>query len=258
MRLLPLVPLALVLLLPGLGFAQEPTGESIVQRMLDDEAFGFQSGEVGMQLTIRDPSGDARERRLVVRGRRDDGRSRALVRVTAPASQAGQAFLFLQNPSGADDVHVFLPALDDAPRRIAGSQKNGAFMGSHFTFADLESRDLRDATYARQPDETVGGFPVFVVDATPLASAQSEYARIRLWIRQSDHIPLRMRFFDARGETLKTLFTEETDTTSSGRSFIRQMTLRLPSEAATTLRLVDTNFDADVRPDEFTPAAMLQ
>jgi hypothetical protein len=249
---------ALAATLPTAVVAQDRTCDEIIQTMLDEEAFGFQSGQVRMDLAIRDPSGDTRNRFLVVRGLREDGRSRALVRVVAPASQAGQAYLFLENATAEDDVYVFLPALDDAPRRIAGSQKNGSFMGSHFTFADLETRDLRDAECQRAEDETIGGFPVHVIDATPRAGTQSDYARIRLWIRHTDHIPLRIRFFDASGETRKTLFTEETDVSSSGRAYIRQMTLRMPDEAATTLRLEDVDFDAAVSAREFTPASLVQ
>lgn len=235
----------------------ELTADQIVNRALDTDSVGFSSGQVTMTLQIVDGGGDTRERRLQIRGRDNEGRNQAVVRVVAPAAQAGQAWLFLQNPAGEDDIHVYLPALDDAPRRIAGSQKNASFLGSHFTFADLESRDIRDATYVRQPDETIGPHAVYVIDATPNRAANSAYARVRMWVRTSDFLPLRTRFFDASGATVKTLFTEETDL-HNGRPYVRQMTLRVETGGSTTIRLEDVDFDAVISAAELTPAALVQ
>jgi hypothetical protein len=258
MRLASLV-VALLAFSPALVVAQDrPSANEIVDRALDTNTIGFQSGQVSMTLTITDQAGEVRERAMTIRGREDDGRSSAVVRVTAPAAQAGQTYLFRENPTGEDDVFVYLPALDDAPRRISGSQKNGAFMGSHFTYNDLESRDIREADYTEAPDEVVGGFPVYVIDAAPHDLEDLDYARARLWIRQSDYIPLRVRFFAADGTEVKTIFTEETDVASSGRVYVRQLTLRPAAGGSTTMRIANADFDVVVDPTELTPQAMAQ
>lgn len=243
----------LVVVLAAPVFAQDGlTADAIIDQALDTDALGFQTGEVTMTLIIQDDSGESRERRLLVRGMDADGGSRALVRVIAPAEQAGQSYLFRENSDSEDDVYVFLPALDDAPRRISGSQKNGSFMGTHFTYADLETRDVRDSTYNRLPDETIGTFPVYVIDATPSADADSDYSRVRLWIRHGDFIPLRTRFFDDDGAEAKTIFTEET-AEDDGRVYVRRMTLRPADGGATTMILDAVDFGADVSSAEFTP-----
>lgn len=249
-----ILALALVLALPAPGAAQDDglSADDIIDRALDTDALGFQTGEVTMTLIIQDDSGESRERRLVVRGMDDGDDGRALVRVVAPAEQAGQSYLFRENTDGEDDVYVFLPALDDAPRRISGSQKNGSFMGTHFTYADLETRDVRDGTYTRLADETIGRFPVYVVDAVPAPDSDSDYARVRLWIRHGDFIPLRTRFFGDDGEVEKTIFTEETDE-DDGRVYVRRMTLRPADGGATTMILDSVDFGAEVSPAEFTP-----
>jgi hypothetical protein len=205
-----------------------------------------------MSLIIQDESGESRERRLNVRGMTESDSSRALVRVIAPPEQAGQSYLFRENEGSEDDVYVFLPALDDSPRRISGSQKNGSFMGTHFTYADLESRDVRDAAYTRHGDETIGRFPVYVVDAAPTPDSDSEYARVRMWIRQSDFIPLRVRFFGDDDEVEKTIFTEET-AVDGERIYVRRLTLRPAGGGATTMIIDEVDFGADVSPAEFTP-----
>lgn len=255
-RTLSSLPLALALLLlagAAPGYAQDAalTADEIVERSLDTDTVGFQTGQVVMSLIIQDDTGETRERRLQVRGMREGDDSRALVRVIAPAEQAGQSYLFRENTNGEDDVFVFLPALDDAPRRISGSQKNGSFMGTHFTYADLESRDIRDAAYERLPDENIGGFPVYVVDARPTDGADSEYARIRMWVRASDFIPLRIRFFDESDAVQQTMFTEET-AVSGERVYVRRLTLRPADGGATTMIIDDVDFDAEIAASEFT------
>jgi len=264
-RLLPLTLPLVVATLTLLGTAPERAlyaqdtldAAEIVERALDTQTLGFQSGEVTMVFLIQDGTEDARERRIHVRGHREGDLNRALVRVISPPALAGQAYLFLQNAAGEDDVYVYLPAIDDAPRRVAGSQKNASFMGTHFTYADLESRDLRDAVYTRHPDETVGEFPVYVIDAEPSATAESEHGRVRLWIRQSDMIPLRVRFYDRAGELSKTLFSEET-AEQDGRVYVRRLTVRPESGGATTMVIESADFNASVSAAEFTPRSLVQ
>jgi outer membrane lipoprotein-sorting protein len=246
-------PITLALLFIALPVAaQEMTADEIIDRALATETLGFQSGEVTMTLIIQDESGESRERRLTVRGMDDGDDGRALVRVVSPPEQAGQSYLFRENGGGEDDVYIFLPAIDDAPRRISGDQKNGSFMGTHFTFADLETRDVRDAAYTRLADETIGRFPVYVVDSIPNDSSDSEYSRVRMWIRHGDFIPLRTRFFGDSGEEEKTIFTEET-AENDGRVYVRRMTLRPSDGGATTMILDDVNFAATIAAAEFTP-----
>jgi outer membrane lipoprotein-sorting protein len=233
--------------------AQDPalSADEIVNRALETDTAGFPTGEVVMSLIIQDASGETRERRMQVRSMTENGDGRALVRVVAPVEQAGQSYLFRENAGGQDDVFVYLPALDDAPRRISRSQKNGSFMGTHFTYADLESRDIRDATYTRLPDETIGTFPVYVVDAVPNDGVESEYASIRMWVRTTDFIPLRIRFFDDAGTAQQTMFTEET-AVDGERVYVRRLTLRPATGGATTMIIDNVDFDAAIAPSEFT------
>jgi hypothetical protein len=251
---------ALVLVLclwqPGRGRAQpDPTvqdelsADEIVERALDTNTLGFQSGEVQLSMIIQDRHGDLLERRLNIRSMTDEAdQSHALVRLLAPAELAGQSYLFIENPDGEDDVWMYLPALDDAPRRIRGSEKDQQFLGSNITYADLESRDIEEGEYTRLPDEEIAGFPVWVIDAV---AEDSEYTSIRLWIRKSDYVPLRIRFFGRGGVVEKTLFTEQVDT-QQGRIYVRRMTMVDREETATTMVVEAVDFEASVEASEFT------
>ena len=224
--------------------------QDIIDRALETNSFGFQSGEAVMTLLIEDDSGTSRSRQIAVRAMDEGDESRALVRVQSPPELAGQSFLFREQTGGEDDVWIYMPALDDSARRISGAQKNGSFMGTHLTYADLESRDMVDASVTRLPDETIGEFNVFVIDAVPDPEV-SEYGSIRVWIRHGDFIPLRTRYFDDSGNEVQTLFTEQVGDVD-GRPYASRMTLRPVDGGATTVIIDSLDFDAAIDAAEFT------
>jgi outer membrane lipoprotein-sorting protein len=214
--------------------AQELTAEQIVDRATELNSLGFEAGHAQMTLEVYDRAGEKRERRLDVKSKRSENRGRTLVTLTHPAEVRGQAFLFIENPDGEDDVWMYVPAFN-VTRRIEGNQKRGAFLGTHFTYADLESRDIKDATYRKLPDEKIGDHDVYVIEARPKTPAQSDYSRVVSFIRKDDFIPMRIRFFGKDNNLDKTLFVEQLDKTDDGKTYIRRMTARSERGGYTTI-----------------------
>jgi outer membrane lipoprotein-sorting protein len=233
----------------------EHSANEIVECSLDTNTMGFQRGEVQLSLIIQDSNSNVRERRLNIMSLRENDLNRALVRILAPSEVAGQSFLFVENEGNEDDIWIYLPALDDAPRRISGSQKDESFLGTNITYADLESRDIREGEYSRQEDEEIAGFPVYVIDAT--AQESSEYDSIRMWIRQSDFVPLRIRFFGDNNAAMKTLYTELVDT-HQGRTYVRRMSVVDEGGSSTTVVVEAIDFDREISSSEFTRENLTQ
>ncbi len=219
------------------AFADEDlSADEIIDRAMDRNALGFETGRAQVTMLVFDRAGEQRERRLDVRSKRDDDRTRTLMSLTAPAEVRGQAFLFVENPDGADDMWMYVPAFD-VVRRVEGSQRRAAFLGSHFTFADLESRDLREARYRRLSDERIGDHAVYVVEARPTRPQESDYGRVVAYVRQIDFIPLRVRFYDKDGDLDKTLFAEQINTDNTDSTYIEQMSLRSEQGGYTRIRI---------------------
>lgn len=224
--------------------AEELSAAEIIERATEINSLGFSTGRAQVRMEVYDRAGERRERRLDVRSKRSEEQIRTLMVLTAPAEVQGQAFLFAENPDAADDMWMYVPAFD-VTRRVEGSQRRSAFLGSHFTFADLESRDLREATYRRLGDETIGEHPVYVIEARPTDAEASDYSKVVAYIRQGDHIPLRVRFFAKDGALEKTLFSERINTTDEGESYIAQMRLRAEQGGHTTIEItaIDTGLE---------------
>lgn len=222
---------------PASGFATEPppTAKEIVDRAVDRNAMGFQTGQAQLTLIVEDAKKEKRERKLDVKSKKIDGRGHTLVTLTEPAEVQGQAFLFVERDD-EDDVWMYLPAFK-VTRRIEGGQKNGAFLGSHFTYADLESRSLKDGEYTLLPEEKIGKYDTYVVESKPKKGTKGDYSKVVIWVRKTDFIPMRVRFFGEGEKVIKTLFVEKLDKTSKGQTYAKQLTLRAEGGGYTTMKI---------------------
>jgi outer membrane lipoprotein-sorting protein len=182
--------------------AQELTAEQIVQKATDRSGMGIRAGSAQITMTLQSKSGEKRERKIQTRVRSDDGLHRSLIRFLAPADVQGTAFLLVEKGGGeSDDMFLYLPALKRT-RRIAGSQKNGSFMGSDFTYADMESRDVKNATYDKLADDTIDGNACYHIAAKP-KSTDDQYSKIELWVRKDNFLPQQIKFYKDQSEPLK-------------------------------------------------------
>lgn len=249
--LIPLLLAPLLLAAPSPAAAQEKA-DAIVRAAIDQNTTGLQAGVGTLTLTSEDTSGARKLRQLAFKGASTPEGRRTLIRLLAPEDVRGQAFLFQEIKEGDDLVYSYLPAFG-ATRRISGGQKRGAFMGTHFTFADLESRDIQDATYKTLKDEKLGDAECHVIEATP--RGESDYSRIVLTIRKQDRTLLKARFYDKAGNEAKTLFVEKLDKSGDQR-YVKQLVLR-PREGGYTRITVDA-IDLQAKPSaaELSPEAL--
>src|SRR5262249_46396854 len=133
-------------------------------------------------------------------------------------------------------------------------EREGSFMGSDFSYADLERKDLRDATYTRLGDEAVGKDACFHIEAVP--KGPSAYAKLSLWIRQKDFMPLRVQMFGNDGQLLKTTFTKRIKEIDGKPVIIETHTENAKTNHKTDLVLDEVVFKSDLPDAMFTPAAL--
>lgn len=240
---------------PGEAGATE-SAEEIIEQAVERNALGFESGRAQVEMTVFDEEGEQQERHLDVRSRRDEHgdedeqTTRTIMSLTDPAEVRGQAFLFVEDPQADDDMWMYVPAFDTT-RRVEGDQRRSSFLGSHFTYADLESRDLREADYTRRGDEQIGEYDVHVIEARPDEPQQSDYQRVLAYVRQDDKVPIRIRFYDRDGDLDKTLYTERLGETDDGDTYIEQMRLQSESGGYTTVEIQELDTDVEIPESAF-------
>ena len=97
----------------------------------------------------------------------DGGKTeKRIYRFLSPADVQGTGVLVFDYEAKADDVWIYLPALRKT-RRIVSSQRSQSFMGSEFSYGDLNIPALDDFNYKLVKEEPFGGEACCVIDATP-------------------------------------------------------------------------------------------
>jgi len=233
--------------------AELPPGE-LVQRALDHMIFRGRGAEMSLRLELRSRGGEVRQRTLFIKSRKVEGASRTLVRVLAPSDVAGTAFLFVERKGGEAEQHMYLPALK-VTRRIAGDQKRASFMGSDFSYADLEWSDLDGAACRHQPGEKIGPHACQVIDCEP--RKQDAYRKVRVFVRKSDRAPLRLQFFEGAGIS-KVLFVKELRAVDGWLVATALRMTDAKSGHTTDLLISDLRARDDLPPSDFTPQALRQ
>ncbi len=183
---------------------QEPTGRYVMERHEAQDRTRDLTAEQTMTLVSR--RGRERRRSLTFVTQTDpDGQRKTLVRFTAPGDIAGTGFLSIEHADRATDKWLYLPALRRS-RRIAGSDETDRFVGTDFTFEDLDAEDLDVYAYTLRGSEAVNGVETWVVEAIatdPKKQENSGYSRRELWISKDRYVMLRARYYDRDGALVK-------------------------------------------------------
>ena len=219
------------------------TAEEIIDNARDVQQFN--NGIQQMQMTLVSRNGSKRERKFEMRVRKDGEVVRSYVRFSHPTDVAGTQLVIVDNPDTVDEQLLYLPALKRT-NRIAGKARKGSFMGSDFSFEDLEISDSAAAQHTLISEDE----KVWVVDTKP--SEDSSYGRIRSHVSKSDYLPRLVEFFDQNDQPKKQLKVLET-ANENGTVFPTHSVMKNLSKNTSTELTVSEwrlNVGAEEIPDE--------
>jgi len=182
------------------------------------------------------------------------GEDHSLVRIQAPAKEAGTATLMAD-----EDIWNYLPKVDRTIK-VPASMMGGSWMGSHFTNDDLvqESRLVEDYDIEVTFNGERDGVSVWELTLTPKPEAAVVWGRVEYTVRQADTVPTSVYYYDEDGELARSMqFSEYQD--FGGRVMPALMDMRpadKPDER-TTLRYDQLEFGVDLD-DSFFSLRTLQ
>jgi hypothetical protein len=252
LRNAPSVASVLCVLLAAAVARSEPTPKEIVDRAVDNQIFNLEGAELKIAMLLRSKDGSKRERRMETLIRQKDKLNRTVTRFVYPPDVARTAFLFIENKGRDDDQYMYLPALN-VIRRIVGSQKDTSFMGSDFTYADLEARDFDRASHRHLPAAKVGKFECYVVETRP---QEKTYSKLVSWIRKADDIFVRIDYYDKRGQLLKVFTTKEVKAVGGQKVLTRFRLSNKQTGHATVIVVTDIKLRQDLGDELFTERAL--
>lgn len=191
-----------------LALGEELSADQIAAKMVRGDAFAWEGARAKVRMVLTSKNGSQKSRSMEVLGRRDKGLFQTIVRFLAPADVAGTAFLMLERSGKASEQYVYLSGLKRT-RRIVGREQEGSFMGSDFSYADMQPLPKKYATHTRLADDSVGSTSTYVIQTDVTAKAPSSYSKVMTWVRKTDLVALRTRFFDKKGKLQKTLYARK-------------------------------------------------
>jgi Outer membrane lipoprotein-sorting protein len=202
--------LGLTTLLAGSTAAAAPSPRDIMDKVTVTRK--LDGSEAQVKMTTLDDKGQSREREISMATKLYDGgkTEKRVYRFLSPADVQGTSILVFDYETKPDDVWIYLPALRKT-RRVVSSQKSQSFMGSEFSYGDLNIPALDDFDYKLVKEEAVKGEPCWVIDLTPKSKeiADSDgYSKKTYWVSKDKYAVVRGLYYDKDGKLLKELVAE--------------------------------------------------
>lgn len=186
------------------------------------------------RMTLIDAKGDTRVKEFVVYRKKTTDGWATRMEFIQPKEVTGTVLLLVDKKNGSEQF-LYVPRMRRT-RRISGKARGGKFMGSDFSYEDLEAREPSSATYALKGESTVGERPCDVVVGTPTKDAKTAYTRLETCFDTETRIPLRVAFFKDGETALKTL---EVDPASITSDIPKKMVMKSADGHQTLLEVIE-------------------
>lgn len=165
---------------------------------------GFGDFTADMHMVLENRHGQHSDRFMHTRTLEGVGDGdKAIIIFDKPKDVKGTALMTFTHKTGPDDQWLYLPALKRV-KRIASRNKSGPFVGSEFAYEDLNSQEIEKYTYKYLREESCGDKDCFVNQRDPV-DEYSGYTFQNVWVDKKEYIPVKIDFYDRKGDLLKTL-----------------------------------------------------
>ena len=221
-------------------------GPDVLRRV---DAVASQSADAAMtlDLVIHDGKGNESSRTMKAWQK---GVDRRLVKFVSPARVAGVGLL----ATGEDSIQLFLPSYGRT-RRVSGSARGDAFMGTNFSVDDLTRLGFADEYTAELQTEDDQRWQLKLV---PLRPDEHAHAHIEMWVRKADDLFDRLEYVDAQGEVVRRItFGDIRDEGTRPVAHLMEVEdLRTGRKTIATVR--DVAFDTGLEDDLFTSRYLMR
>ncbi len=223
--------------------AADPTAQDLIREA--EDLMRGQSNVGTMTMIITTPHWE----RSMTMDYWEKGKERSLVKVTAPAKEAGTVSLKVDQ-----NMWNYIPSVEKVVK-VPPSMMMQSWMGSDFTNDDLvkESSISRDYNAAITGKKTTPDGDVYVLELIPRPEAAVVWGKITAYVRAADHIPVKYEYFDEKGKLIRVM--DLTDIKRMGGRNIPTVWTMVPKTKAGRKTVVILNrieFDVPISEDVFS------
>lgn len=225
------------------------------------ESRKLDNSEAVVKMRIVAKGGQARERKIAMATRLYDGgkTEKRVYRFLEPAEVKGTGVLVVDYEDKADDVWIFLPALRKT-RKVVSSERSKSFMGSEFSYGDLNIPDLKEYKFNLLGAEKVGGADCWKIETLPKdpSTAKSEgYSKKIFWIDKATHALLQGEFYDLSNKLQKKLVSRDVKLVDPAKKKYRTMKMEMTNVQdgrSSTFETTEISTKNQVKDEYFTTA----
>ncbi len=232
-------------LLAGFNANAQDAGQ--ILKGMDDVMYAPKDQDSKIKIVLIDKNEREKIREATVLQKGTDMR---LFKFTAPAAQAGVAFLSLAN----DVMYIYMPAFGKE-RRIASHVKNQKFAGTDFSYDDMEAKPYSDK-YTPKILNTEGD--AYVLELTPNPDIKTDYSKLIATINKSNYYPSKIEYYDKTSRKVKELVNKQIEEVD-GYWVSKDMTMTdLKKNHKTKMITTSVTYDNGFTDDEFTVRKLKQ
>lgn len=252
---------AVVLAWPGTGHADDPKAREIMEKVDARDDGDMMTSDLEMVLIDKDGYERVRKIKSFSKDKGED--TLKLMFFLEPADVEDTAFLTYDydDPERDDDQWLYLPALKKT-KRIASSDKDNAFMGSDFSYADMTKRELDNYDYKLLKETDVDGHKTWLIESVPKTQRIVDmygYTKSVFFVRQDIYFPIRGVSWVKEGGKLKYMEVKTLKQIDGiWTATEMQMTTKKnkQTEHSTIMRFNNVKYNQDLSEDMFTVRRM--
>lgn len=157
------------------------------------------------KLTIHSKKGKDRVRSVIMRSKDYGDVEKKVIVFTSPKDVSGVGYLMFDYAEDSDgskkdsDSWLYMPAMKKT-RRIAGSgsDSDNSFMGTDFTYGDMNERSLSKDDYTLLGSEIIDGTDCYKIKCESRERTEKDPERIA-YISKSDYTLRKCEYYDRQG-----------------------------------------------------------
>jgi hypothetical protein len=255
----------ILFMFPASSLSAEYSAEEVMRRVDEREAGDSSVSDITLVLIDRRERQRIRNLKLYSKNYGEDTKTLSLFE--SPADIRGTAYLnFDWNDSLRDDDYwLYLPALQRV-KRLASSDTSDSFLGSDFTYADINGFEIDWYDYSLvNESEMIGGEDCWVIEMIAKsefkdrAEEATGYSKMQSWVSKEKFIQLRGQFWELRGNRIKFFTASEVELVEDIWTVKRLQAITTRNdrqEHASILQIKSIDYNVDVADELLTTQAM--
>ena len=232
-----------LLSLTAIAQSNDLTAKEIIEKA--DQKMRGESNKAEMKMTIIRPTWE----RTVQMKSWSKGDEYALILITAPAREAGTAYLKRGN-----EIWNWQPSIDRTIK-LPPSMMQQSWMGSDFTNDDLvkQSSIVHDYTHKKTGVEKIEDRSCWKIELTPKEEAAVVWGSVITWVDQKEFIELKTEFYDEDDELINTIYGKQIKE-MDGRVIPAIMEVHPADEPEnrTVIEYISIDFNIDIEAEFFS------